>query len=124
VLADIARLLKDTCRTVDLLGRYGGEEFCIIFPGAGHDGATTLGERLLAAIRQYRFHGQYPITVSVGFASLPDASGDRSWASLLHRADTALYQAKGLGRNRSCIAAQDDMLAENEAAVQYTSAQA
>lgn len=106
VLADIAQRLRDACRNIDLVGRYGGEEFCLIFPGAGADSTAALGERLLAAVRQYRFRDQYPVTVSVGFASLPGADGDRSWASLIHHADIALYQAKALGRDRFCIGAQ------------------
>jgi diguanylate cyclase (GGDEF)-like protein len=106
VLADIAQRLKGACRNIDLVGRYGGEEFCLIFPGAGADSTTALGERLLAAVRQYRFRDQYPVTVSVGFASLPGPEGDRSWASLIHHADIALYQAKALGRDRFCIGAQ------------------
>ena len=108
VLADIAKLLREACRNVDLVGRYGGEEFCLIFPGAGAgDDCAALGERLLSAVRQYRFDDGHPITVSVGFASLPDDRGDRSWANLIHRADVALYQAKELGRNRYCVAAQE-----------------
>jgi diguanylate cyclase (GGDEF)-like protein len=105
VLADIAQRLKDACRNIDLVGRYGGEEFCLIFPGVGADNTAALGERLLAAVRQYRFRDQYPVTVSVGFASLPGPDGDRSWASLIHHADIALYQAKALGRDRFCIGA-------------------
>jgi diguanylate cyclase (GGDEF)-like protein len=106
VLADIARLLGDVCRSVDLIGRYGGEEFCLVFPGADRDCAGVLGPRLLAAVREYRFDGQHPVTVSVGFASLPDASGDRTWSNLIHRADMALYQAKASGRDQFHVAAQ------------------
>ena len=104
VLADIARVLKEVCRTVDLVGRYGGEEFCLVFPGAGRECAASIGERLLAAVRQYRFRDQYPVTVSAGIASLPESGG--SWAELVHRADVALYQAKAMGRDRFCIAVQ------------------
>ncbi len=107
VLSEMAHVLQDVCRTVDLVGRYGGEEFCIVFPAAGHDCVALLGERLLAAVRQYRVGGRHPITVSAGFASLPDRIGDRSWSNLIHRADMALYQAKALGRDRFCVAAPD-----------------
>jgi diguanylate cyclase (GGDEF)-like protein len=106
VLTDVAHLLEDVCRTVDLVGRHGGEEFCLVFPDAGADSAPALGERLLAAIRDYRYDGKYALTVSIGFASLAETLGDRSWANLIHRADVALYQAKALGRNRYCIAPQ------------------
>ncbi len=106
-LVEIAQLLKKTCRTIDLVGRYGGEEFCIIFPGVGHENAATVGDRLLNAVRQYRFHNQYQMTVSIGLASLPENSEDRSWANLINRADAALYQAKDFGRDRYCISEED-----------------
>ncbi len=106
VMADVAELLGESCRSIDLVGRYGGDEFCLVFPGAGSDRAAYLGERLLQAVRHYRFRDQPPLTLSIGFAALPP-DGDRSWASLIHRADMALYQAKALGRNRFCIATQD-----------------
>jgi diguanylate cyclase (GGDEF)-like protein len=105
-LADLARLLRHTCRSVDLVGRYGGEEFCLVFPGLGADAATCVGDRLLAAVRAYRFRERTPLTVSIGFASLPDAAGEGDWAELLHRADTARYQAKQAGRDRVRVAAE------------------
>ncbi|HSD17262.1 MAG TPA: GGDEF domain-containing protein [Thermomonas sp.] len=104
VLADLANLLRRTCRAVDLVGRHGGEEFCLVLPGVGPDGAACLGGRLLAAVRAYRFRDRYPVTMSIGFASLADAAGDQAWAALVNRADTALYRAKQAGRDRFCIA--------------------
>lgn len=104
VLADTARLLGGVCRTVDLVGRYGGEEFCLVFPGATRDCAGPIGERLLAAVRGYRFRDQHRVTISIGFASLPASGGERTWTDLVHRADIALYRAKEMGRDRYCIA--------------------
>lgn len=104
VLAEVSTLLRDACRSVDLVGRYGGDEFCLVFPRAGNECTGYLGERLLNAVRQHRFSNQHLLTLSIGFASLP-ADGDQSWASLIHRADMALYDAKSMGRNRFCIAA-------------------
>jgi len=106
-LIEIAQLLTKTCRNIDLVGRYGGEEFCIIFPGVGQENATIVGERLLNAVRQYRFQNQYQMTVSVGLASLPENPKDRSWANLINRADAALYKAKDFGRDQFCIAEED-----------------
>ncbi|HEY8100232.1 MAG TPA: GGDEF domain-containing protein [Burkholderiaceae bacterium] len=106
-LVEIAQLLKKTCRNIDLVGRYGGEEFCIIFPGVGQENATTVGERLLNAVRQYRFENQYQMTVSIGFASLSENPKNRSWTNLINRADAALYKAKDFGRNQFCIAEED-----------------
>lgn len=106
-LVEIAQLLKNTCRNIDLVGRYGGEEFCIIFPGVDHENAMIVGDRLLNAVRQFRFHNQYQMTVSVGLASLPENPKDRSWTNLINRADAALYKAKDFGRDRYCIAEED-----------------
>jgi diguanylate cyclase (GGDEF)-like protein len=106
-LVEIAQLLKKTCRNIDLVGRYGGEEFCIIFPGVGQENVTTVGERLLNAVRQYRFQNQYQMTVSVGLASLPENPKDRSWTNLINRADAALYKAKDFGRDQFCIAEEN-----------------
>ncbi|GHB95458.1 hypothetical protein GCM10010080_03720 [Thermomonas carbonis] len=104
-IADVARLLKQACRNLDLVGRYGGDEFCLVFPCADSDNAALVGNRLLAAIKRYSFRGQHPLSLSIGLASLPP-HGDQSWASLVHRADVALYEAKSQGRSRFCIAPQ------------------
>jgi diguanylate cyclase (GGDEF)-like protein len=103
VITEVGRLLKDTCRNIDIVGRYGGEEFCIIFPGMDHDGVTMLAERLLAEVRQYRFRATLPVTVSMGFAVLPPDEPERDWNLLMQRADRQLYKAKSEGRNRYCI---------------------
>lgn len=104
VLVELGGLLRRTCRSVDLVGRLGGEEFCLLLPGVGPDGAACVGERLLAAVREYRFRGRQSVTMSIGFASISDAGDERSWASLVQRADVALYRAKQAGRDRFCVA--------------------
>ncbi len=101
VIAQVSAILQQTCRTIDLAGRYGGEEFLIVLPGVDHDNAAAVGQRLLDAVRCYRFLGLHPVTISVGLATLP-TSEDCSWAQLIRRADAALYEAKSLGRNRFC----------------------
>jgi diguanylate cyclase (GGDEF)-like protein len=103
VLVEIAQLLKKSCRNIDLVGRYGGEEFCIVFSGMDSAESAIVGERLVATVRQYRFRNQYPVTVSAGFAALPADETDRLWSALISRADAELYKAKNLGRNRFCI---------------------
>jgi diguanylate cyclase (GGDEF)-like protein len=103
VLVEIAQLLKKSCRNIDLIGRYGGEEFCIVFRSMESTHSAIVGERLMAMIRQYRFRNQYPVTVSVGFAALPVDETDCSWNKLINRADAELYKAKNLGRDRFCI---------------------
>ena len=103
VITEIGHLLKDSCRNIDIVGRYGGEEFCIIFPGMDQAGVTMLAERMLAAVRRYRFRGELPVTLSMGFTVLPPEAEERSWTVLMQHADKLLYQAKSAGRDRYCI---------------------
>lgn len=103
VITEMAQLLKDSCRNIDIVGRYGGEEFCIIFPGMDREGVTMLAERMLCAIRRYRFRGEFPVTLSMGFAVLEPDDKERSWTLLMQDADKLLYKAKSEGRNRYCI---------------------
>ena len=113
VIANIAQLLRKLCRATDLVGRYGGDEFCLVFPGAGSDHVVVLGERLLTAVRQCHCHDKFQITLSVGFASLQVSSGEQSWANLIRSADRALYDAKRMGRDRFNIAGVDGAAVTN-----------
>lgn len=110
VLADIARVLQQACRKIDLVGRYGGEEFCIVFPGIGRDAAVAVCERLVASVRAHAFPEGLHVTVSMGVAVLRPDDAQRSWKELTGRADRALYQAKGDGRDRFRLA-EDTALA-------------
>jgi diguanylate cyclase (GGDEF)-like protein len=107
VLSELADILRGTCRTTDLIGRYGGEEFCVVLPGIGYDGAAAFGDRLLQAVRQRLFCNKQPVTISIGFAVLRITGQRRTWTSLMLEADAALYQAKEGGRDQFVIAGQD-----------------
>ena len=100
VIAEVSAILQRTCRAVDLVGRYGGEEFLIVLPGADAGDAIDIGRRLVEAVRDYRYLGCHPVTISVGLATLSEDSA--SWPQLLARADAMLYEAKRQGRNRCC----------------------
>lgn len=102
VLEEVAAILQKTCRSIDLVGRYGGEEFLVILPGVDLNGAALIGQRMINAVRDYRFLGEHPVTISAGLATLP-LDGNCSWAQLIRRADAALYEAKDMGRNRFCV---------------------
>lgn len=102
VIAEVAAVLQQTCRSIDMVGRYGGEEFLVILPGVDSQGAVQIGQRLVEAMREYRFLGIHPVTISIGMAILP-RNAECSWAQLLRRADAALYEAKNMGRDRCCL---------------------
>jgi len=101
VLTTVAKRIASQLRASDALGRWGGEEFVAVLPGAPPDIARATGERIRRAIEADPVHvdGQrIPVTVSVGIAMQGDASKDSS--ELVQRADEALYRAKEKGRNR------------------------
>ena len=98
VLAGIAAVLREHCREGDLLGRYGGEEFCAVFPGLTQLEANRIGERLIDAVREHAFdHGQ-TVTISAGLVVLQPGQA-QNWDALVNQADIALYRAKEEGRN-------------------------
>jgi two-component system, cell cycle response regulator len=102
VLRDVAHLLKDTLRTVDAVGRYGGEEFLAVLPHTGNEEALQTAERVRARIEEHAFKVQdkvLRVTVSIGVASYPSDTAD-SAPNLVREADRALYRAKDAGRNR------------------------
>lgn len=97
VLREVARLLKTTCRTTDVVGRYGGEEFGVILTHTGAGGARGMAERLRRVIEEHDWPDA-PITVSIGIGTAYAAT--RRVEDVLHEADVALYIAKQEGRNR------------------------
>lgn len=104
VLRVIARRLLDCMREVDILGRYGGEEFAVLLPENDLASAQNVAERLRRRIADAPIsleHSPLTVTISLGVAT-PDKGCD-SLAALLERADQALYTAKQEGRNRVCI---------------------
>jgi len=104
VLRAVAASIKDQLRNVDMVFRYGGEEFLILLSNTSREAAAMVGERLRYATQaqDYYADGQLiELTVSLGCSTLlPGESAE----SLLRRADSALYVAKREGRNRLAMA--------------------
>lgn len=108
VLEEIARRIRANLRAVDLPARYGGEEFVVVMPDTDRVGAKIIAERLCAAIAATPIavsgtQERLTLTASLGVASAQ--AGEDSVASLLRRADEALYRAKEAGRNRVMLEA-------------------
>jgi diguanylate cyclase (GGDEF)-like protein len=98
-LRDIAHVITQSCREIDLVAKYGGDEFALLLPQTGLEGSQRLGERVLKSIRRYKFDGVTPglLTCSIGLAVYPDDA--RTVETLIERADAALYLAKSRGKN-------------------------
>jgi diguanylate cyclase (GGDEF)-like protein len=102
VIRGVAEALRSLTRDNDLIGRYGGEEFCILLPATEITHAMELAERLRMKIEELDFDG-IKVTTSFGIAGTED--GMHSPKELVNRADVALYRAKDSGRN--CVVTWD-----------------
>ena len=105
VIEEAGALLRQTARGGDVVGRIGGEEFVILAPETGLDGATHVAERVVEAFRTHRFRGvdgKRPVTVSVGVVA-DRVRDEHSASDLRARADEALYVAKRAGRDRMVV---------------------
>lgn len=101
VLVNLANLLQANARSGDMVFRYGGEEFCVICPGATLEMACSIAERIRQNTAEQHFKiGDFDIavTVSIGVAIMLATQADKE--ALIHDADAAMYRAKKSGRNR------------------------
>ncbi|HEX2093221.1 MAG TPA: diguanylate cyclase [Longimicrobiaceae bacterium] len=102
ILYETARIIRETAREIDMVGRYGGEEFIALLPDTVEEEAARFAERVRRAVEDHVFcdeANEIRMTVSAGVASFPGLDID-SPETLLKRADEALYTAKESGRNR------------------------
>jgi diguanylate cyclase (GGDEF)-like protein len=104
VLKEVATIFERSVRSYDWVGRYGGEEFLLILPGSGFAGARLRAEQLRLEVQGAHIYDgarEIPITASFGVAS----GFPTNFEKLIQAADTALYRAKGNGRN--CVIATE-----------------
>jgi diguanylate cyclase (GGDEF)-like protein/PAS domain S-box-containing protein len=104
VLKELASVCKASIREIDIVGRYGGEEFVILLPETDLDSALLVAERVrkkIALMEVVSKKGNINITVSIGVATYTEGVHDLD--ELIASADKALYQAKNEGRNRVTI---------------------
>lgn len=96
VLVDIASIITKSIRGTDFAGRYGGEEFMVIFPNTTLSVASKISERIRQAVEDYNFVDGLRITISGG----TNQYNNETITELVHSADTKLYTAKRNGKNQ------------------------
>lgn len=121
LLRQVAVLLREKTRESDIVSRFGGDEFCILFEGIkGCDGMRNMAEKLLSAF-QVPFKvldNTAEVTASIGVAFYPDDSEDDG--DLIKHADSAMYEAKKAGKNQykfyenQCCEAVEEALTETK----------
>jgi diguanylate cyclase (GGDEF)-like protein len=100
-LKELARIVRETLRTEDLLARYGGDEFVVLMRDIDAAGTLVLAQRIHSVVDSHKFifNGvEIPLTISLGVASLSATMNDAT--ELVELADKYLYKAKKAGRNR------------------------
>jgi diguanylate cyclase (GGDEF)-like protein len=109
VLRELGKVLQGCVRSIDTVGRYGGDEFAVLLVDTGISGALQVAQRIRRTVAAATFHGERDLdlhlTLSGGAATYPIHG--MSWQELLDRSDKAMYLAKTLGRDRICSA--DDL---------------
>jgi diguanylate cyclase (GGDEF)-like protein/putative nucleotidyltransferase with HDIG domain/PAS domain S-box-containing protein len=115
VLVDVANCFRNEVYSGDLVARYGGEEFVIVCPGTALEQGVKRAERLRLAIMNGQIGGNEELKVTSSFGVTQVEEGD-SVEELLRRADSALYNAKKSGRNRTMAQTSADTPTEEELA--------
>jgi len=103
VLKETARLIASSIREIDIVGRWGGEEFAVLLTQAKKEDARKVAERIRREVEGHRFHAlpeNERVTISIGVAGIPENGEIDNWEKLIKYADEALYRAKRNGRNR------------------------
>ncbi len=102
VLSELGSRIRENIREVDMLSRFGGEEFMVFAPNTSKESVASIAERIRKGVEETlirAYDEKVKMTVSIGIASFPeDAKGPED---LIGKSDWALYQAKKLGKNRA-----------------------
>ena len=104
VLKAVVAQCSAQLREDEVIARLGGEEFCLLLPGAGPDEASDTAERYRRAIAASDIPGLPDLDVTASFGVAPLTETYQTPEEWLHAADKALYRAKETGRNRCCMA--------------------
>jgi diguanylate cyclase (GGDEF)-like protein len=104
VLKELGKMCRESVREIDLVGRFGGEEFVVLLPEADLVMAREVAERLRKFVAKTQIQtsvGELSITVSIGVAAYDENTPELE--ILIARADQAMYVAKHRGRNRVAV---------------------
>ena len=108
-LVEAGAIIRGSARETDVVARFGGDEFSVILPDTGREGAVAVAERVRDRIRAFRFLAEaglsVHLTASIGVATLPDVAG--SAEELLRAADKAMYRVKDAGKDGIHIAEEE-----------------
>jgi diguanylate cyclase (GGDEF)-like protein len=97
----VATIMSQSVRKIDLVGRYGGEEFVVVLPRTNIEQAVIIAEKIRKSIAQSTFSDKHSVTVSIGLTECIASTKNTTFNDLCQQADLALYKAKEDGRNRS-----------------------
>ncbi len=117
VLKIVSRFLQRNIRDIDIVARFGGEEFVILLPEADKAEARIVSERLRRKLAKLQLDDIPPLSISLGIAAYPEDGKDIE--ELVKKADAAMYMAKQYGKNRveSYASGMDLILSENKSAL-------
>ena len=105
-LVEAGAIIRSCARETDVVARYGGDEFSLVLPDTGPEGAMAVAERIRDRLRVFSFLQAkglaVHLTASIGIATLPDVSG--SAEDLLKAADRAMYKVKNSGKDSIHVA--------------------
>jgi diguanylate cyclase (GGDEF)-like protein len=102
-LRDVAQILMKHSRGINVVSRYGGDEFAVLLVETSKEGARLYADRIREVVGAFPFKHGKPLTASFGVASLPDDEA-RTGDTLFRMADEALYAAKRAGKNQVAVA--------------------
>ena len=101
VLKELVEEIRKNVRRVDMLGRYGGEEFVVVLPETGLREAKKVAEKIRKRVERKNFTHSLKVTISIGVAELDLLKDTVDF--LLSKADNAMYVAKRKGKNNVCL---------------------